>query len=143
MKISSKGDYGIRALVDLAQQHGRGPVPSAAIAGRQHIPESLVGQVLADLRVSGFVRSVRGSQGGHELAREPESIRLDDVVQRLEGSVSPNACLDDPSVCEKVPSCGQRRMWQDVRAAVLAVLAGRTIADLAKEETAVGGRYSI
>ncbi len=61
MKLSSRGDYGIRALIDLAQNEGRGPIPSGAIAGRQGIPESLIGQVLGSLRLAGFVRSVRGA----------------------------------------------------------------------------------
>ena len=143
MRLSSKGDYGVRALVDLAQNQGRGPIPSSEIARRQGIPESLVGQVLGSLRLAGFVRSLRGAQGGHELARDPETIRLDEVVENLEGPVSPGACLEKPN-----PACSgsvaQLPMWEEVREAILVVLRSRTVADLAKEEAATrGGHYSI
>lgn len=144
MRLSSKGDYGIRALVDLAQQRGRGPVPSAEIAARQGIPESLIGQVLGTLRLAGFVRSVRGAQGGHELAREPETIRMDEVVEALEGAITPSACLDHPSAGDYSGLTAQVPLWRAVRHAILSVLAGRTLADLAHEEVgAAGGKYVI
>ncbi len=143
MRLTSKGDYGIRALVDLAQNRGRGPIPSSEISSRQGIPESLVGQVLGALRLAGLVRSVRGAQGGHELARDPEAIVMEDVVENLEGPISPGACLDDPDLaCSG--SVAQLRMWEEVRESTRRVLRSRTLADLAKEEAAVGGgRYSI
>ncbi len=144
LRLSSKGDYGVRALVDLAQNQGQGPIPGAVIAARQGIPVSLIGQVMASLRTAGFVRSVRGAQGGHELARDPAALRLDVVVQSVDGAVSPSDCLDDPDTCDRSAFCAQRRMWEDVRRAILDVLAGRTIADLAREEAAAtGGRYYI
>ncbi len=133
-KLSSKADYGIRALVDLAQHDGRGPIPSAEISARQRIPESLVGQILGLLGAAGFVRSVRGAQGGHELARAADAIRLDDVVLSLEGSI----CPDDDRA--RPPHCGQRAIWDEVRAAILDVLGARTIADLAAEGSAAADR---
>ncbi len=143
MKLSSKGDYGIRALIDLAQHQGRGPIPSSEIAGRQGIPESLVGQVLGALRMAGFVRSVRGAQGGHELARDPETIHMDEVVEGLEGPISPGACLESPNLnCSG--SAAQLQMWEEARQAIIDVLKSRTVSDLAREDVAVaGGRYSI
>lgn len=142
MRLSSKGDYGIRALVDLAQHRGMGPIPSGEIAARQAIPESLVGQVLGALRTAGFVRSVRGAQGGHELAMEPADVHMDAVVESLDGSISVGACLDNPRL-ECSGSAGQLRMWEDVRDAILGVLHERTLADLAEREAVSGGRYSI
>jgi Rrf2 family cysteine metabolism transcriptional repressor len=143
MRLSSKGDYGIRALVDLAQHDGRGPIPSSEIAGRQGIPESLVGQVLGLLRLGGFVRSVRGAQGGHQLVLPAGEIRMHDVVESLEGSISVGACLDHPNL-DCSGSSGQLRMWEDVRDAIVGVLSDRTLADLAQQDSvAPGGRYSI
>lgn len=143
MRLSSKGDYGIRALIDLAQHQGGGPIPSNEIALRQGIPESLVGQILGSLRLAGFVRSVRGAQGGHTLARDPELMRMDEVVESLEGPVSPGACLEHPDL-NCTGSAGQLQMWKETRQAILAVLRSRTVADLAKEEPVTGGgRYSI
>ncbi len=142
MKLSSKGDYGIRALIDLAQNEGRGPIPSGEIAARQGIPESLIGQVLGSLRLAGFVRSVRGAQGGHELAVPAESVRMDAVVEALDGPITPGACLENAN-----PACSgsaaQIAMWEQVRAQIKDVLASRTLADLAHAGLAASGRYSI
>lgn len=141
MKLSSKSDYGIRALVDLAQQ-GVGPIPSSEIAARQGIPGSLVGQVLGRLRTAGFIRSTRGAQGGHQLALAPADIRLDAVVQALEGPIVPGACLEGAPIERCTGAAAQVRLWADVRAAILEVLNGRTVEDLARQEAA-GGRYHI
>ncbi len=143
MKLSSKSDYGIRALVDLAQLEGAGPIPSSEIAVRQGIPASLVGQVLGRLRTAGFIRSTRGAQGGHQLALPPAAIRLDEVVQALEGPIVPGACLDDAPIERCTGAAAQVRLWADVRAAILTVLNGRTVADLAQQPAASGGRYHI
>ena len=143
MRLSSKGDYGIRALVDLAQHRGQGPIPSGEIAARQAIPESLVGQVLGALRTAGFVRSARGAQGGHELAMDSADVRMDAVVKSLEGNISVGACLDNPNL-DSSGSAGQLRMWEDVRDAIVDVLHDRTLADLAERDAVTaGGRYSI
>lgn len=146
IKTSSRSDYGIRALVDLAQHGGSGPVPSGEIAQRQAIPESLVGQVLGQLRTAGFVRSQRGKQGGHELAIDAETIRLDAVVEALEGPITLGAGCDEAAAGDGRGGCtgaaAQVRLWADVRAAILEVLRGRSIADLASH-AATGARYQI
>ena len=133
MRVSTKGDYGIRALVELAQHCGEGPVQSAEIARRQCIPEPYLDQLLTTLRRAGFIRSVRGPQGGHALVREPAQIRLADVIEALEGSLSPIACLDD-ATCTKPGVCAQREVWERVRRATHDILCGVTIADLAEKE---------
>ena len=133
MRVSTKGDYGIRALVELAQHCGEGPVQSAEIARRQCIPEPYLDQLLTTLRRAGFIRSVRGPQGGHALLREPASIRLSEVIEALEGSLSPIACLDDAR-CSKPGICAQRDVWEQVRRATQEILSGVSIADLAEKE---------
>jgi Rrf2 family transcriptional regulator, cysteine metabolism repressor len=85
MRISSKSDYGLRALFDLAQQSGQAPVQSEAIATRQGIPVNYLNQLLIMMRRAGLVESVRGPQGGHRLARPPEQISLRDVLTALDG----------------------------------------------------------
>jgi len=101
MKVSMKGDYGVRALVELAHHYGEGPVQSAHIANRQGIPEPYLDQLLTSLRRAGFIRSVRGPQGGHALIRDPHDLKLSEAVSALEGSLSPIGCLDDPDGCPK------------------------------------------
>jgi Rrf2 family transcriptional regulator, cysteine metabolism repressor len=133
MRVSTKGDYGVRALVELSYHYGEGPVQCAAIARRQCIPEPYLDQLLTTLRRAGFIRSVRGPQGGHALARPPDEIRLLDVVEALEGSLSPSPCLDDGG-CTKPGTCAQREVWEQVRRATHDILAGVSIADLAEKE---------
>jgi len=152
MKLSSTSDYGIRALVDLAQHDAGAPIPSAEIAERQGIPGSLAGQVLGRLRAAGFISSARGAQGGHQLAVPPEEIQLDRVVEALEGPLTLADCLErgaqNGRASERCTgAAAQVRLWDDVRAAILDVLADRTIADLAAESARLGsptgGRYQI
>jgi Rrf2 family protein len=147
MRISSKGDYGLRALIELAHHFGETkPVQSSEIAFRQKIPESYLEQLLTILRRSGFIRSVRGPQGGHALIREPSSLRVTEVIEALEGSIMPTDCLDEGSVCARNGGCAQSEMWRDVREAILGVLDNTTVADLARRDRALqptGTRYVI
>lgn len=85
MRVSSKADYGVRALFDLALRFGQGPVQSRDIAQRQRISESYLHQVLSALGRAGFVRSTRGPLGGHELIREPSAITVWEVIAALDG----------------------------------------------------------
>lgn len=147
MKVSTKGDYGIRAVIELAHHYGDPkPTQSGDIAARQGIPESYLEQLLTTLRRAGFVRSVRGPQGGHLLVRDPDTLPVSEVIEALEGSILPIDCLDDSSVCSKAGGCAQREMWQAVRDAILGVLEKTTVADLAAKDRAVtagGTRYVI
>ena len=146
MKVSTKGDYGVRALVELAHHYGEGPVQSATIASRQEVPEPYLDQLLTTLRRAGFIRSVRGPQGGHALIREPDDVKLSDVMEALEGSLAPIACVDDPESCTKSGGCVQRDVWEQVRDATRAILENVTIGDLAEKEREFnrnGGRYYI
>ena len=145
MKVSTKGDYGLRALVELALRFGQGPLQSAEIAARQGIPEPYLDQLLTNLRRAGFIRSIRGPQGGHALVRPPDELRLSEVMLALEGSLSPIGWLDERdgrrAGCE-----AQRPVWEAVRDATFKVLDGVTVADLAEYErkrAGNGDRYVI
>ena len=147
MRISSKGDYGLRALIELAHHFGEvKPVQSSEIAFRQKIPESYLEQLLTILRRSGFIRSVRGPQGGHALIREPSSLRVTEVIEALEGSIMPADCVDEGGACARNGGCAQSAMWRDVREAIIGVLDNTTVADLARRDRALqpaGTRYVI
>jgi len=147
MKISTKGDYGIRALIELAHHFGDSkPTQSSEIAARQKIPESYLEQLLTVLRRAGFIRSVRGPQGGHALIHEPSELRVSEVIETLEGSIMPTECLDETSACARNGGCAQSDMWHAVRDAILNVLDRTTIADLAERDRALatgGTRYVI
>ena len=112
------------------------PSPPRKSPSVRGIPTSLAGQVLGRLRAAGFISSARGAQGGHQLALAPEEIRLDRVVEALEGPLTLAACLERGAQAGRASerctgAAAQVRLWDDVRAAILDTLADRTIADLA------------
>ncbi|WP_322818128.1 Rrf2 family transcriptional regulator [Tepidiforma sp.] len=145
MLVSTRGDYGLRALIELAANYGGGPLQSSEIALRRHIPEQYLDQLLATLRKAGFIRSLRGPAGGHELVRPPDQITVKEVVEALEGSLSPVSWLDEPPEMTDHPHrCGQREIWERIRHATEEILSSYTIADLLEREpTAVAGRWVI
>lgn len=135
MRIPMKVDYGVRALVDLALRAESGrPIRTADIAGRQNIPEPYLDQVLTTLNKFGFIRSRRGPQGGHVLAKAASEIRLSDVVETLEGRTAPLDCIDDMNECKLAVGCAQRSIWQDVEEAIHQVLTTTTVGDLAERQ---------
>ena len=147
MKVSTKSDYGIRALIELAHRYGEAkPIQSSEIAARQKVPESYLEQLLTTLRRAGFIRSVRGPQGGHALIRDPRALRVTEVIEALEGPIMPSDCLDEGGGCAKSGGCAQTGMWAAVRAAIHQVLDNTTIAELAERDRAAqpaGARYII
>ncbi len=131
MKASTRAEYGLRALIDLAQHYGEGPVQSREIAARQGLPEPYLNQLMSSLRRAGFVTSKRGPAGGHTLARPPEAINLREAFVVLEGSTAPWWCvqLEDPD-CKYAPGCGLRPLWQALNAATDRVLSNLSLADI-------------
>lgn len=136
MKISTKGEYGIRAMMELAQHCGEGYVPSAKIAKARKIPENYLHQLLITLRKAGLVRSRRGPQGGHMLSRSPEQINLAEVVTALEGPIEPVDCIQANSVadCPFFERCVVRSVWERISQATERILQETDFAQLAKEE---------
>ncbi len=145
MRVSTRSDYGLRALIELAGHYGAGPLQSSEIALRRHVPEQYLDQLLTTLRKAGFIRSVRGPSGGHEMVRDPGTITVREVIEVLEGSLSPVAWLDEPPEMTDHPhQCGQREIWERIREATNQVLESYTIADLLEREPqAATGRYMI
>ncbi len=142
MRISTKGDYGVRALIELSHHYGEGTVQSAQIAARQRVPEPYLDQLLTTLRKAGFIRSVRGPQGGHALVKAPDEIKLSEVIRSLEGSLSPVSHLHD----EGYQCRAAHEIWHLVEEATAEILDGVTIGDLAareREYTKTGGAYVI
>ncbi len=148
VRISTKGDYGVRALIELALHEGEGPVQRSEIAMRRQIPEAYLDHLLAQLRRDGFVRSTRGPGGGHELARTAVDIRLLDVLESLEGSLAPLACLEDGTDhLEQHVICGQQWVWREIYDAMRIRLAAVTLAELLARDRArqqrIAPSYSI
>jgi len=127
-----KGDYGLRAMLDLAMYYGQGPIESADIAKRQCVPEQYLDQILMVLRKEGLIESVRGPRGGHMLARSPVQITMAQVMQALEGYSPPMKCLPHPESCELSPGCALRGVWQQIDEMTQHILDATTIEELAR-----------
>jgi len=131
MRISTKGRYGLRAMVDLALHRGEGPVMMRAITERQGIPRKYLHALLTPLRHADLVRSVRGSRGGYVLARDPSQITARQVVEALEGSLTLVDCREKGSLCKMHGSCATRRLWEDLGRLLGDHLAQVSLAELA------------
>ena len=132
MKLTMKGDYGLRAMLDLATYYGQGLIESSDIANRQYVPEQYLDQILLVLRKEGLVKSVRGPRGGHMLARSPAEITMAQVMQALEGYVPPMECLPNPDFCRLSPGCALRGVWQQIDELTQQILNATTIEALAQ-----------
>ena len=134
MKLSTRGQYGTRALLELALHHGQGPVLLRDIAQRQQIPLQYLEHLIAPLIAGGMVRSARGARGGVSLARAPGEIRLSEVVRLLEGSVAPVECVDNPEACNRSELCVTRDIWGELKQAIDGVLESTTLKDLVERQ---------
>jgi Rrf2 family protein len=130
MKLSTRGRYGVRAMLELAIQSGKGPVPLRDLAIRQEISAKYLEQLLIPLKGAGLVKSVRGARGGYLLAKIPESISLYDIVRSLEGPLAPVECVEDPNFCERVGGCTVHLIWGEMGQMLVSYLEGISLADL-------------
>jgi len=134
MLIATKGDYGVRAMIDLARLNTGRPIARSAIANRRQIPEAYLDQLLGLLRRAGFIHSVRGPGGGHSLAVDPKEITLLALLETLEGSLSPMANLDQEEKSKTNDATGQRWVWQGIYDDMKVRLDSITLFDLAEAE---------
>lgn len=134
MQLSTKARYATRALVKLAAKYNEGPVKLKDIAESQEISLKYLEQVMFPLRVAGFVRTQKGSQGGYTLAREPQSISLLDIVECVEGSIAPVDCTDNPEICDRIDTCATREAWVDLQKVIKKELGRFSLADLAERQ---------
>ncbi len=134
MKLSTRGQYGTRALLDLALHRGQEPILLRDIARRQQIPLQYLEHLVAPLIAGGIVRSTRGAKGGVSLARASEEIRLSEVVRLLEGSIAPVECIDNPGACTRSELCVTRDIWGEMKQAMDGVLESTTLEDLVERQ---------
>ena len=133
--VSTRGEYGMRLMVDLARHWGEGSISLHAVAQREDLPEAYLEQLVAVLRKAGLVSGKRGAGGGYMLAREPSRITAGDVVRALEGPIEPQVCTaeGEPIVnCIRERDCGTRTVWLKLQSTIASALDGMTIAELAK-----------
>ena len=134
MRISSRGRYGLRAMIYLAGHEGAHPVPLSEIAAREGISPAFLERIAAQLRGAGLVSATRGAAGGYRLARRANQISVADVVVALEGPLDLLDCVHGSRACERSEGCPSRRALTRLDEAVEAALAGVTLNDLVTEE---------
>lgn len=134
MKLSTKGRYGVRALLDLALHRDEGLVPLKDIARRQEFSLPYLEHLIAPLIAAGLVKSTRGARGGVLLLQPPSKVKLSDVVQILEGSIAPVDCVNNPALCHRAASCVTRDIWIEMKRAMSRVLDSTTLQDLVERQ---------
>ena len=139
LQFSSKGEYGLRALVDLATHVGETPIRASDVADRQGIPLNYLEQLLGMLKRCGVVTSVRGPRGGFGLARDAADVTVEEILVCMEGEMLPHKCVahDCPEGVERATVCAVRTVWQTVAQAVSSALGGLTLKDLADRQRAL------
>ena len=135
MKLSTKGRYGLRALLDMAIYQNEGPVTLNNIAAREDISEGYLEQLMMPLKRAGIVKSIRGAQGGYLLSRNPKDVTVGEIIRVLEGPIAPVACVDEenPEECERSSFCATRMVWEKVRDSISGVLDSFSLEDLVQE----------
>ncbi len=144
MKLSTRTRYGMRAVLELARNDGDRPMQLRNIAKHQEISLKYLEQLIAMLKTAGFVRSIRGSKGGYLLAKPADQIRLSEVFECLEGSVTTVECVVTASVCDRAADCVVRQVWVEVQESIHKVLNSLTMQDLVnRAKDAANGDYQI
>jgi Rrf2 family protein len=133
MRISSRCEYGLRAMVYLAGHDDGHPVPLSEIAAEETIPAPFLERILARLRENGLVKATRGVSGGYQLARAAGDVVVGDVVTALEGPLSLVGCIPDEGACERAESCASRIVWRRLDSAITGALNSITLDDLTRE----------
>jgi Rrf2 family protein len=133
LKISTKGRYGVRAMLELGLRWGSGPVLMSTIAAEQGLSEKYLHSLLTALRQAGLVKSVRGAHGGFALTRPPDDIRVDEIVVALEGPLDIVHCVRQGSNCMRSPTCVVQQLWEELSSGLLDVLSKVPLGDLVEQ----------
>jgi len=135
MKISTRGRYALRLMVDLAMAPADEFVTIKSIAARQEISDKYLEQIITVLSRAGFVKSARGAQGGYKLARPAEDYTVGMILRQIEGSLVPVACMEDePNQCSRCEKCVTLDVWKQLNDAISGVVDHITLADLAAKQ---------
>lgn len=136
MKISTKGRYALRLMLDLALNNTGECITIKSIAARQEISEKYLEQIITALSRAGFVKSTRGAQGGYRLAKDPKEYTVGMILRAIEGSLAPVACLDDAhNECPRASTCATLTLWEQLNDAINSVVDHVTLADLVERQS--------
>lgn len=144
MKISTKGRYALRLMLDLAMYSEGGPVCLKDVAKRQQISDKYLEQIIATLNRAGYVRSIRGAQGGYLLKKDPAEYTVGMILRLTEGDLAPVGCVGaEKEECERREGCVTIRIWQQINDAVNQVVDNITLADMLEWQAELSDQYSI
>lgn len=144
MKISTKGRYALRLMLDLATNNTGEPVSLKDIARRQGISDKYLEQIISVLNKAGYVKSIRGAQGGYLLRRDPSEYTVGMILRLTEGSLAPVACVeDDEVVCDRMDACVTSIVWKRINEAINGVVDSITLQDLVDWQSEKNGQYII
>lgn len=144
MKLSSRTRYGVRAMLELAREYGKKPLQIKSIADREDISNKYLEQLVAMLKSSGLVRSVRGPRGGYMLARNPAEIKLSEIFTTLEGPLVAIECVEHTKFTPNCSDCATRVIWTEMYKALMGVLDTTTLKELSERADKIhGGTYQI
>lgn len=138
MKLSTKGRYGVKAMMDLAVHYGETPTSIKSISARQGISEYYLEQLFSPLRRAKLIKSIRGAQGGYILNRLPSEITILEIMNILEGPVEISECLDKED-CNHIDACATRVLWQKISDSINSVMAGITLGDMLEDYHSMQG----
>ncbi len=130
LRLSTKGQYGVRAMYEIAKGSGLGPVTIKRISEEQHVSVAYLEQILSKLRRAGIIKSVKGPGGGYMLARDPKLISIGEILRELEGPVAITSCLDPKEGCVRVDSCVTHLLWKSLGDNIKHFLDGMKLQDL-------------
>ena len=130
MKLSTRTRYGIRAVLELAENYGKGPLQLKIIAEKEDISVKYLEQLMTLLKTGRVVDSIRGAKGGYILAKPPNEITLGDCFCALEGSVVTVSCVEDEDYCHKTDSCVTRQIWIEIQNSVMGAMQSKTLQDV-------------
>ena len=144
MKISTKGRYALRLMMDLAENNTGSPISLKDVAKRQDISDKYLEQIISILNKAGYVRSVRGAQGGYMLKMEPQNYTVGMILRQTEGSLAPVACIeDDEIVCDRQQQCVTSIGYKKINDAISGVVDNITLQDLVDWQNEKNGNYVI
>ncbi len=130
LRLSTKGQYGVRAMYEIARGYGQGPVNIRTISKKQDVSIHYLEQILNTLRRGGLIKSIKGPGGGYVLTKAPEEISISEILEQLEGPLAITSCLDPKEGCTRVDQCVAHLLWKGLRFQIEEFLKRVTLADL-------------
>ncbi|MCL4386634.1 MAG: Rrf2 family transcriptional regulator [Actinobacteria bacterium] len=140
MKLSTRGRYSTRFMIELALYYNKGPILLKEICKSQQISLKYLSQLVIPLKIAGLIKTSRGAHGGYFLARPPEEIKLSEIITAVEGSLNPVECIDNPEICERSDNCVTKAIWAEVGKKCLETLSFYTLKKMIELQKEMSGK---